>query len=56
MEQICFDVASNYATIAGGVVTTIVTICSVLANIVKADGFLGKAINYGAVNIKVKKV
>lgn len=53
--QICFDIAQDYAVIATGIVTTIVTVCSVLANIVKSDGVLGKAINYGAVNIKTKK-
>jgi hypothetical protein len=55
MQEICFAVSEGYAVLIGGVVTTVITICSVLANIVKSDGVLGKIINYGAVNIKTKK-
>lgn len=55
MQEVCFAVTEGYAVIIGGVITTIVTVCSVLANVVKSDGVLGKLVNYGAVNIKTKK-
>lgn len=51
MEQVCFDVTTTVLTIA----TFAISVASGIANFVKKDSFLGKIINYIALNIKTGK-
>lgn len=51
MEQVCIE---GLPQIAGGVVAGVVTVASVVANIVKSDSMLGKVVHFLALNIKKK--
>lgn len=51
MDNVCLN---NLPEIVGMSLTGVVTVASVLANIVKADSLLGKIVHFAAINIKVK--
>lgn len=52
MEQVCL---SNMPELAGGVIATIVTVASILANVIKADSLLGKIVHFMAINLTHSK-
>jgi hypothetical protein len=52
MEQICLN---GLPEMIGGVVTGIVTIASIAANIVKSDTLLGKIVHFLAINLTATK-
>lgn len=52
MEQVCL---SGLPEVALGTLTSVVTVASVLANIVKSDTVLGKVVHFLAINLKTQK-
>lgn len=52
MEQVCL---SGLPEVVGGIITTIVTVASVVANIVKPDSIVGKIVHFAALNITANK-
>lgn len=51
MEQVCLSTPVEWA----GIATGIVTLFSFLANFVKGDSVIAKAVHFLALNIKVSK-
>lgn len=52
MEQVCLN---GLPEIVAGVVTGIVTVASIVANIVKPDSVLGKVVHFLAINLMTTK-
>lgn len=52
MNEVCYTIASGNAVT---IITGLVTVASVLANLINPDSKLGKVANLVALNLKVKK-
>lgn len=52
MNEVCYTLASGNAIT---IITGIVTVASVLANLINPDSKIGKVANLVALNLKVKK-
>jgi hypothetical protein len=52
MEQVCLN---GLPEVVGGVITAIVTVASIAANLVKSESMLGKIVHFLAINLTATK-